>query len=310
LHQETLSDAFDELKGSVEFIINAHNSSAGSISDILSAIIAESEIHSPSVLFGLESALIDLQASVLNVPPYQVLDPSLSCRTILINGLITEQDNLNQRIERMIAEGYTALKLKVGKTDLKSESTNLKACQNLISRKISMRLDANRAWNLSEALEFSRSIPLNSIEYIEEPLSNPHQLKDFQEQTGMAVALDESLLELKEAKEIPPWCAAIIIKPALIGGIQRSLEWIKSARRLNIKSVISDTFCSAVGLAMHTNLAALAAGNKIAMGLDTFHRFSTNIIPMDNVLKNGSLDLVLLNERRKKLNFNILKRLE
>jgi O-succinylbenzoate synthase len=126
----------------------------------------------------------------------------------------------------------------------------------------------------------------------------------------MAVALDESLLELKEAKEIPTWCAAIIIKPALIGGMQKSLEWIQSARRLNIKSVISDTFFSAVGLAMEANLAAVAGGNKIAMGLDTFQRFSKNIIPMDNVLKNGSFDLVLLNERRKKLNFNILKRLE
>ena len=80
-------------------------------------------------------------------------------------------------------------------------------------RESTIRLDANQAWSMEEALEFfaalaeaDGAIPrhdstIAAIEYIEEPLKDPRALEELWERSGKVVpyALDESLAMGREA---------------------------------------------------------------------------------------------------------------
>jgi 2-succinyl-5-enolpyruvyl-6-hydroxy-3-cyclohexene-1-carboxylate synthase len=154
-----------------------------------------------------------------------------------------------------------------------------------------IRVDANRAWNESQVVAFATSLEgldvhaLEKIEYIEEPLktvkkANNNSLGsnwtlDMQVsalersffQTSLPYALDESLVDLvtmrnfsfdsiKDTleeifKEDSRGCAALILKPSLIG-FELSLQIARLARRkLGMGAVFSSSFDSGLGLA-HT----------------------------------------------------------
>lgn len=87
-----------------------------------------------------------------------------------------------------------------------------------LSAGCSLRLDANQAWTVDEALCFASALAEGAggaegggrgrtrvgdgaVEYIEEPLRNPRMLREFWERSGggLPYALDESLAMGREA---------------------------------------------------------------------------------------------------------------
>ncbi|CAM9931191.1 unnamed protein product [Hapterophycus canaliculatus] len=137
-----------------------------------------------------------------------------------------------------------------------------------------LRLDANQAWTMEEALQFSAALTAaaagrrhcNSGKYVEEPLRDPRSLEKFWELSGRRVpyALDESLRmgrgvftdeELVQLKG----CAAFVLKVSVVGGLSRTAKLCRLARRLGAKAVLSSAFESGVGLAHASILASCFA---------------------------------------------------
>ena len=152
-----------------------------------------------------------------------------------------------------------------------------------------IRADANRAWNESQVIAFATSLEgldvhaLEKIEYIEEPLQQVNstnssslewtlaaQVRALERsflQTNIRYAIDESLADvvisydgefesIKGALEAvfndgPHGCAALILKPSLIG-YELSFQIANFAKtELGIAVVLSSSFESGLGLA-HT----------------------------------------------------------
>jgi len=61
---------------------------------------------------------------------------------------------------------------------------------------------------------------------------------------------------------------AIIIKPAMIGGISKSIDYIKTARKLGVTPVISSSYEAGPGFVYEMKLACYA-GTRTSHGLDT-----------------------------------------
>ena len=132
----------------------------------------------------------------------------------------------------------------------------------------SLRLDANQAWSLGDAVRFGRGCRGIDIAYIEEPVADPNECESFFEQTGLPYAFDETVIE----KRIPnsPNLAALVVKPTLIGGVQK----IKSLRRFGVPLVFSSAFESHVGLGAIARLGSEISPG-MPMGLET-HRWLLN----------------------------------
>jgi len=145
-----------------------------------------------------------------------------------------------------------------------------------------LRLDRNRIWSLKEACIFFELAGRQKIEFIEEPLNDIGQLDQFYQQTHMAVALDETLFGGLSATHAPASLAgheavrAYVLKPMILGGIIPTLDWIREARDLHKKVIISSSFESTVGLKVLANLACLTG--QIA-GLGT-ERWLKNVKPI------------------------------
>lgn len=85
-----------------------------------------------------------------------------------------------------------------------------------------LRLDANRAWTLEKARQFARYISpalRARIDFIEEPCQTRDASRQFAQETGIAIAWDESVREADFRIVAEPGLAALVIKPTLTGSL-------------------------------------------------------------------------------------------
>jgi o-succinylbenzoate synthase len=238
----------------------------------------------PSIQFGLETALLDL-----NQDNQGVLFPSaftFGDRGISINGLVWmgSKSEMKNRIREKLNSGFKVLKLKVGALDFKEELDLLKNIRKEFNHNyLEIRLDANGAFNSVDALEKLKWLSDHQIHSIEQPI-RAGQWDDMAKLCNLSpipIALDEELIGIKEydskkllLSTIKP--CYIILKPSLIGGFAKSDEWIKLAESLNIDWWATSALESNVGLNAIAQWV-FTKNPKMVQGLGTGQVFSNNI---------------------------------
>jgi O-succinylbenzoate synthase len=107
-----------------------------------------------------------------------------------------------------------------------------------------LRLDANRRLSLEAALALVRGLPPERIEYLEEPLSDPLLLPRLHHETGLSIALDESLHEpsLRAALETAPGVAVHVLKPSLVGSVAAVRARAERTARQGLETVLSSAY--------------------------------------------------------------------
>ena len=251
----------------------------------------------PSMLFGIETALLNLKtgSSMLFDTPFGRGEEGIP-----INGLVWmgSFDEMQQRIEQKLAQGFHCVKLKIGAIDFNAELELLKKIRSRYSRQeIELRVDANGAFSPDEALQKLEQLSLYDIHSIEQPIRQ-QQWSDMAmlcRESPIPIALDEELIGVNDSYTkvqmldiIKP--AYIILKPSLHGGISGTQEWISLARNRGIGSWITSALESNVGLNAIAHLTAFIYGPHIQQpqGLGTGQLFTDNI-PMPLEIRDDKL---------------------
>ena len=135
-------------------------------------IITSDELSEyPSIQFGLETALLDLQnGGVKIIFPGEFTEGKTE---IEINGLIWMGDfgYMSQQIEEKLAKGFKCVKLKIGAIDWEEEKQLLRNIRGEFSaQEIELRVDANGAFSSENALEKLRVLADLKIHSIEQPI--------------------------------------------------------------------------------------------------------------------------------------------
>ena len=238
----------------------------------------------PSVRFGFELALWNLYAASTGTTLAELITPRPRA-TVPVNGLLSgSPDEILGEARRMRDAGYGTVKLKVGGRSVEKDVGLVRALGGLLGDDVSLRLDANRAWELEEAAEFARSVAGVRFEYVEEPLADPARLPELVREFGVPVALDESLVGIApEALDGHRYARAVVLKPTLLGGISRSLRFAERALRLGMTPVVSSAYESGVGTAALVALAAGIGDGPVPAGLDTYRRLAMDVLvsPLD-----------------------------
>lgn len=230
--------------------------SAESIDDVISALRGDT-MPPASLKFAL-SALetpIELPTSV----PLNAL-------------LMGERSRILDQATACESEGCRAAKLKVGRGDLEAEIRLVRLVRNTLPAHVSLRLDANRAWSFKDATRFAEATRDLALEYIEEPLTEPHRLEELFENTEVKFALDESLAETNDIS-VWPNATALICKPTILGGFDEISRLADSGKPI----VFSAAFESGVGVSRVAQLASLFSP-KLAAGLDTLGWLTTDLL--------------------------------
>jgi o-succinylbenzoate synthase len=256
----------------------------------------------PAILFGLETAILDL----MNGGRMMIFDTPFSQGQVSlpINGLVWmgNKDFMQKQISDKISEGYSCIKMKIGAIDFDAECSLLRGIRREYPEgKLSIRLDANGAFQPGEAMQKLKILSKFGIHSIEQPVlqGQVEEMKALCGTSPIAVALDEELIgkylyeeKLGLLKNIRP--SYIILKPSLLGGFGSCREWIEIADLLKIGWWITSALESNIGLNAISQFTATFSP-EIPQGLGTGKLYHNNIeSPL--VITKGSLNYDLNNK--------------
>lgn len=242
----------------------------------------------PEVRFGVEMAVLNAAAAQKQLP----LSRFLSAHTVekvVLNGLVPESnDSLELQIARLLQDGYKLIKIKVG-GNVFEDANRLKAVMRMVNSRAQVHVDANQNWSFEEANLFAKEVDGCNIKYIEEPFSDISRIPEFFRNTGIPVALDETLF-LRGFDYLKPLEGVrfFVLKPMLLGGVRKVLRIAHEARKNGIQMIISSSFESGIGLITLGSLAA-AAGPDVCSGIDTLKWFEKDLLKNPLPIKRGEL---------------------
>lgn len=241
----------------------------------------------PSVRLALDMALMDLAWQRSN------RFPEGDHASVALNGLIMGQgQSMTESVTALLDQGYGSIKIKVARQSLGQDIENVRRIRELAAGRARLRLDANRTWSLAQACEFARAIGPESIEYIEEPTARPQDHHAFWQETGLPVALDESLHNgIVPEGLVHEGTGAFVLKPAAIGSLGRVEHLVEQARHLGIPAVLSSVFESPVALRFYARLAFVHGLQDTAHGLDTWRCFGPGTEGLPRSISKGRLIL-------------------
>ncbi len=250
------------------------------------------ELKLPSILrYGLEMALLSLLAQVNGTRPACLFVEHPLPRLPLNGVLFGNGEDVLQRAGELAAQGYRAVKLKIGRRGLETDVALVRNLRRVLGEAMALRLDANRAWTLAQALAFARGVEEACPEYIEEPLQDPALLPDLIARTELPVALDESLAESSARQCHGPAARAWIIKPSVLGGLFEARTWVQMAARQGCVAVISAAFDTGLGLAALGEFAAAHMEPTVAAGLATHEFLAEDVLSSPFPLQKGYLQV-------------------
>lgn len=244
--------------------------------------------HFPSIIFGLEQALLNLKNGL---DLYFPSDFTTGKDSIKINGLIWmgNAEFMQSQIEEKLEKGFDCIKLKIG-VDWNSEKKIIKKLrQKFPAEKLELRVDANGAFSYEEAKIVLQELAELKIHSIEQPIKKSEIRSPKPEDSLMAklcaktytpIALDEELIGIIDYEEkkklletIKP--QYIILKPALVGGFSGSDDWISIAKELGINWWITSALESNIGLNAICQYT-YTKKNPLPQGLGTGAIFTNN----------------------------------
>ncbi len=236
----------------------------------------------PSIRFGLETALLDLQTG-----GKKLLFPSSFTegkRGIPINGLVWMGDFefMREQIIEKLETGYNCIKLKIGAIDFDKELELLKLLRKDFGKTdLEIRVDANGAFSPANALEKLKRLSEYHIHSIEQPVKQNQweEMAMLCDKSPIDIALDEELIGLNDKKislmlkTINP--QYIILKPSLLGGLTRSEKVIEMAKHYQTGWWITSALESNIGLNAFAQWTA-TLNNPMPQGLGTGMLYTNN----------------------------------
>lgn len=212
----------------------------------------------PFAKAALDTAWWDLHASIENQPLWKIVggqSPRVEVGADF--GVQDTVDQLLERVDRAVAEGYKRVKLKFRPSwDLPIVREVRRAFPNLC-----FHVDCNAAYTLRDFRVFE-SLDELGLAMIEQPLQHDDVLDhaELQRRIHTPICLDESINSLERARQAIDIgaCRWINIKPGRVGGITPALAILDLARRSGVPCWIGGMLESGIGSAHCLALATTA----------------------------------------------------
>lgn len=238
----------------------------------------------PSIRFGVEMALLDLKMGGQRL--FYETDFTAGY-PIPINGLIWmgKAEFIRDQIAAKIDDGFTCIKLKIGAINFETELEILAEIRKTFSKDmLEVRVDANGAFSVAEALEKLDRLAEYDLHSIEQPIQQNQwqEMAQLCKTTTLPIALDEELIGINDPMQksalldcIKP--QYIVLKPSLLGGFVATQEWIDRAEQRTIGWWITSALESNIGLNAIAQFTA-ASHNTLPQGLGTGQLYTNNIV--------------------------------
>ena len=238
--------------------------------DALEACRAERDL--PQALAAVDLALWDLAGRRSGRPVAQLISVE-AARSIPVNATIGAEDRAGASAAAAAAAqaDFDTVKVKVGVGD---DAGRLAAVRAAVGPRVAIRVDANGAWGIDEAIAALNALAPVGIELAEEPVHGVEPLRAVRAEVDVPLAMDETAAEDGAAGSGAT--DAVCLKIARCGGITGVLRDAAEARIAGSAVYLASTFDGPLGIAAAVHAAAgLTAGGPLpAHGLATLDLFA------------------------------------
>lgn len=248
----------------------------------------------PSIRMGIETAFLDRKnGGVRKV----FINNFMKGEPIPINGLIWmgNKRSMLEQVKEKIDSGYSCIKIKIGAIDFDAELEVLRYVRSQITeRDITLRVDANGAFNMKNVMGKLSRLEKLKIHSIEQPIKAGQweSMQKLCKSSPIPIGLDEELIgafTYDKKKEMINFIQPqfIILKPSLLGGFKATDEWIELAGLNKAGWWITSALESNIGLNAICQYT-YGLGVEMEQGLGTGTLFKNNF---DSPLKvsNGNI---------------------
>jgi L-Ala-D/L-Glu epimerase len=219
-----------------------------------------------------EIARLDLTARQEHRPLADLARDSLPVNMTLPAG---PPEEVAARAREGLAEGYACFKVKVGLPD---DVERVAAARGAVGPWPALRVDANRAWSVDQAVQAIRALEEHDLEFVEQPCATLEELAEVRERVSTPIAADESVTTIEDVRRAIELgaCDVVNLKLAGCGGFGPARDALRAARESGLEVFLSSTLDGPWGIAAALQLAA-AEDVTLACGLATLDLFNARI---------------------------------
>jgi L-Ala-D/L-Glu epimerase len=174
-----------------------------------------------------------------------------------------------------VRAGFACFKVKVGLPD---DAERVAAVRAAIGPWPALRVDANAAWTVDEAVAAIAALREHDLELVEQPCPTLDELAAVRRAAGVPIAADESIASADDVRAAAAAgaCDVVNVKLAPSGGFEAARAAIAAAREHGLEPFISSTLDGPWGIAAALQLAA-SERLSMACGLATLELFDARI---------------------------------
>lgn len=214
--------------------------------------------------------------------------------SIPVNATVGDADvsTTVERARALAGGGFDCLKVKVGSRTVDTDVTRVRTIRDRLGDDLTLRLDANGAWSIDTAERAMERLAPLDIQLIEQPVA-PDRIDDLAALSGgeIPVAVDESLRRNAPGLQavLDAGAAdAVVVKPMVVGGPDRTLAMVGRAETNGLDWVITTTVDAVVARTAAVHLAA-ALDPDLACGLATADRLRTDLATDPTTVRDGAI---------------------
>lgn len=261
------------------------------VDDPRSALEGEKLVETPAARHGLSLAVLDAEARIASDPLYRHLGGAERRERIPVNATVGDgtPNETAAAAEAAKAEGYPAIKLKVGARKPAADIDRLEAVRRRCPD-IELRIDVNGAWTYDTASRLLPTLSELDVAILEQPLSAGELSEHARLRgSGVEIALDESVVEHGAEAVLSADAADLLVcKPMALGGVDRARAIIRTARDAGVDAIVTTTIDGAIARAGAVHLAASVSDIR-ACGLATGDLLGSDIRSDVPIVERGSI---------------------
>jgi L-alanine-DL-glutamate epimerase-like enolase superfamily enzyme len=218
--------------------------------------------------------------------PIAALVTDTPARSVPVNATLSAVDRVGAGLQAQLAveQGFRCLKIKVGVGD---DAARVAAVRAVAGPHVQLRIDANGAWDVEQAVRNIEALAAAGLELVEEPVHGLAGVREVRERVATRVAIDETAAE--HGALTAGVADAVCLKISRCGGISGLLAAAALVRASGAEVYVASTLDGPLGVAagVHAAAALASRGPLPACGLATLAMFDE--LPAQLAPANGEI---------------------